>query len=286
MVVIAYSPFSVTGTYVKGTGRTNEEGEFAFTGSAFYQIFVSIEKQGYYPSRSEDYAYDYDESTKRKVPRNPQIELVLKEIRNPAPMVARANFEVVLARMDEPTGFDLARMDWVTPHGKGETADLYFTMTGHYRDRDDRSSTLAMSFPNPCDGVLEFVADQRSGSQLRSPHEAPDSGYETSKEWKRWRIRSVDARGEEAWTSFEEQSLEANYILRTRTVLDENGDVQEARYSKIYGDLGFFGYHPEGSYIHFDALYYNPRKNDRNLEFEVGRSLFEPLKKLEEPQLP
>ena len=52
------------------------------------------------------------------------------------------------------------------------------------------------------------------------------------------------------------------FVLRLRTVLDENGNIKSANYGKIYGDF-------LGTLTH----YFNPTKNDQSLEFDRKRNL-------------
>ncbi|MDQ8182069.1 carboxypeptidase-like regulatory domain-containing protein [Pelagicoccus sp. SDUM812005] len=284
MVGVTYSPLRGD-KYVTGEGLTDSEGLFRFTGIAYYEVFVSAEKDGYYKSREEALAYAHVDGQKMS-PNDPQVELVLKEIEDPVAMYVRANFEVTLLEMEARVGFDLMLMDWVAPYGGGKSADVFFEMRGHYEGPDDRSALLIMSFPNEGDGVWEFQADQGSGSFLRSPQLAPTEGYIREKSWSSSRIKTVDDEFNEAWSTSGEKRSDANYVLRIRTELDEEGRVEKANYAKIYGDIGFYGYHPDGSYLYFDGLYFNPEVNDRRLEFDMKKNLLDSIPTLERPKLP
>ena len=73
-----------------------------------------------------------------------------------------------------------------------------------------------------------------------------------------------------------------------RTVLDENGNVREALYGKILGGIIFEGNVGDGRYtsLNIGNSYLNPDVNDRNLEYAVGRSLIDNLRKSETPRQP
>jgi hypothetical protein len=68
----------------------------------------------------------------------------------------------------------------------------------------------------------------------------------------------------------EKDTLLANneyLILRTRSKVDKDGRLESAHYAKIYGPL----------YVSRSGLaltaYFNPKENDPNLEFDVGKNL-------------
>jgi hypothetical protein len=64
------------------------------------------------------------------------------------------------------------------------------------------------------------------------------------------------------------------FFFRVRTVLDEHGNVKNARYGKIYGDFMDFGY------------FLNPEPNSRNVEFDPKHNLPGGLKSTEQADAP
>ncbi len=103
------------------------------------------------------------------------------------------------------------------------------------------------------------------GSLLTSPHLAPDSGYEAI--WARETSASPTA-GRKNWGLVPN----TNFIFRVRSVEDEHGNLKEANYGKIYGDIGYGGEAAEKMQISF-WYYFNPKVNSRSLEFDTARNL-------------
>jgi hypothetical protein len=216
-------------------------------------------KRGYYPATKGHQFADYRQDDPAKW--NPAIALLLKRVVNPIPMYAkRLNAHVPV--LDKPVGFDLTAGDWAAPHGNGVRSDINFT--GHFDKHPDGGSdfTLTVSFPNPGDGIQEFaVSDAEKESALRSPHEAPETGYQA-----RWVQTDKRNPGSPVETN---RDPNRNYLFRVRTVLDEKGNVKSANYGKIYGDFMQFQY------------FLNPTPNDRNVEFDPKRNLLKGLESFE-----
>ncbi len=61
-------------------------------------------------------------------PWNPVLELNMDRIINPIPMYARKVWDSKIPAEATPVGFDLVAGDWMAPYGKGQTADLIFTL--------------------------------------------------------------------------------------------------------------------------------------------------------------
>ena len=98
-----------------------------------------------------------------------------------------------------------------------------------------------MTFPNPDDGIQEFHVPYKvtEGSALRSPHEAPENGYQPEL------IRTSANSDENRCYFFRVKSASANGPL----------------YGKMYGDPMNFCY------------YLNPTPNSRNVEFDPKKNL-------------
>ena len=157
--------------------------------------------------------------------------------------------------------------DWVAPYGKGINADILFEAHLDQRPQNDADYRLTVSFPKTGDGIQEFVVpDMEKGSDLRSPHEAPVSGYQS--QWVQTRNRKPGQP--------ETGNLDANrnYIFRVRTALDQQGNVVSAHYGKIYGDFLQFRY------------YLNPTPNSRNIEFAPKQNLLGGIQSFEQVTAP
>jgi len=226
-------------------------------------IGYGADKEGYY-SRT-GLGYDFDFKNKANGiwhPWNPTLEIVLIKTLDPIPMYAKS-VNLGLPVFDKPAGFDFMIGDWVEPYGKGNRTDIMFTGHLDQRSRLDYDYKLTVSFPNKGDGIQTFATPQNhQNSLLRSPHQAPDGGYEPQ-----YVQEDIERPDKIIKHDFEPKR---NYFFRVRTVLDENGNVKNALYGKIYGDFMQFKY------------FLNPMANDLNIEFDPKRNLLGGLQSVEQ----
>jgi hypothetical protein len=239
-------------------GLTDAKGEFSGEGHSFETKGGQLRKEGYYTGNSKPFKFQKSVLGKWQ-PWNPTLDVVLKKVINPIPMHAKA-VNLGIPAFGVPLGFDFTAGDWAAPHGTGKTSDILFTANLSQRANDDFDYKLIVSFPNKGDGIQVFEAD--STSALKSAHSAPESGY--APEWTQTRKRRP---GDPEVTSRDENR---NYYFRVRTSLDEKGNVISAQYGKIYGDFLNFTY------------FLNPKSNDRGMEFDPKRNLFENVPAVDE----
>jgi len=278
-------PLMQTGNYSTGTGRTDDEGLYTYSGKSLAELFVTANKVGYYESRHQGMVYTVED--RQQVLFDPEVVLTLKEIKEPISLYARARVSLKVPEYGKELGFDCEAADWVAPYGDGRNADLFFKVDGYYNERDDRDTTLTMSFPNEGDGFITFTGNPKQGSQLVSAHKAPEFGYIAKKKWRKARIPTEESNEFGLrFTSYDDYRKDLNYYLRVQTVLDPDGDVVSAKYAKVYGDFKFDGVWDRESYLIIDALYFNPTTNDRNLEYKVGENLNTGLRHSLNPYLP
>lgn len=221
-------------------GFTDTNGLFAVTHTAqseYADISFEARKDGFYGIHQMVYLQPPYNPAKWNVDKT----LVLKRIRKPVAMYAKNITSLRLPELNKSIGYDLMIGDWVGPHGKGINTDLFFTE----KHTDPNSGyIISISFPKAGDGIQEFaVPDAEKGSGLRSEHEAPVDGYQSTV------------------SQTEMTNPNRNFYFRIHTKLDENGNVISARYGKIYGDLAQFSY------------YLNPTPNSRNIEFDSKQNL-------------
>lgn len=235
----------------------------------------------YYVDRGQSVKF-IDSKGGRWQPWGQCVDIHIKKVKNPIPMLARRFSiswpELQLPAKGVPVGYDLARSDWVAPYGKGEYSDLIFRLEVSEAglNKIDRvplyEATFTVSFSREGDGIQSFFASRLNGSAFRSPRYAPEGGY-TNMLVK----RSFERERESHYDNREDQ----NYFIRVRTQLDEKGRVASAMYGKVYGDI-------ECSYkgiLRFD-YYLNPTPNDRNMEFDPARNLFTGLPEEDEVRHP
>jgi hypothetical protein len=149
--------------------------------------------------------------------------------------------------------------DFVAPFGRGVARDMIFHVEALTAVTQKEQRRLIVSFPKAEDGVLPFrPTEYLNGSVLRSPYNAPETGYLAN-----W---TVTRHQPETSASGNYDPQEHGYFFRVRTVVDSSGKLISANYGKIYGDFMNFTY------------YLNPTPNDRNIEFDPKRNLFTNLK--------
>lgn len=170
---------------------------------------------------------------------------------------------------DQPVGFDLAKGDWVAPHGQGVASDVFFTLTRRFKDARDYESKLTVSFAPAADGIQVWDDNADYHSALKLPRIAPADGY----------VQPLVLSNRRLPGSFVERDLkeERNYFFRVRTVRDQDGQIVSALYGKIDGDIRFSPIHSKTCSLMF-TYYWNPTINDRNMEFDPKRNLLTGLK--------
>lgn len=272
--------------YQKTAGRTSGEGlaVLDFTAERPDFTYGIYDAPGYYPTRNLAYRF-HEVKEGRWLPWNPVIDVVLKPIVKPIPMYARKVGGITdlleLPVVNQPVGYDLMVADWVQPHGQGRVADLILTLHELIPRIDVRklfSYKLEISFSNPADGIQSVLAPPFSGSDLRLPRYAPETGYIP-------RLEKQLGRPLEGKPISSGTREDQNYFYRVRTVLDEKGRIVSALYGKIAGDFSCDVINSPKGYIAF-RYYLNPTPLDRNMEFDPKRNLFTNLSSLEEVNEP
>jgi len=228
---------------------------------------------GYYPSRI---TYNYTNAVAGKwQPWNPSVEFVVKPILNPIPMYAQAVRTTIPAK-NKAIGYDLEVGDWVAPYGKGSVGDFIFSLNEKVpftRISQPYDVINSLSFSNKGDGIQSLMLTGDVGSAFLLPRLAPGSGYQPTLAQQLYSINNKISDGA--------VSNDQNYFYRVRTVIDEKGNVKSALYGKIAGPIecGAQGY------IQF-TYYLNPNPNDRNMEFDPNKNLFQNLSIIQQVKAP
>jgi hypothetical protein len=234
-------------------GLSNSLGVFVAKGHAPLRMKVIVDKEGYYPSVVNDLNRMKDHN----------VNIVLYKKKNPIPLYVRKT-RITPPVLKEKLGYDLKIRDWVKPHGQGEKIDIYFKVVYEERARYNFDYSLEVSFPNENDGIQEFYSS--NFSVLKSPYKAPLKGY--IKGWIQKTKRRPD-RGRSG-----NRDKKRNFWMRVRSEVDGVGNIVSAHYIKMYGDFPDL------------QIYYNPIPNDRNLEFDPTKNLFNDLKSYEKVRQP
>jgi len=258
-------------------GRTDTNGCFVAEDRLMGEIIYSVIKEGYYRTRCS-FGFMGKDTTRciengRWIPWNPILQVTLKEIHKPIPMIAK-RLEFTLPKTAQKMGFDFLVGDWVPPHGKGKTADMVYLYEEDRIDRENYDLKLSLAFPGTDSGC--YVKRKDDFSVLLSDHEARLDNYSSNIVW---RIYRKDGQ----YVTRDKLTKSDYLVFRTRSIQDEKGNVIFAHYGKIYGPIEG----PSGldRTTHF-TYYFNPTPNDRNLEYDGKNNLLKGLSSLEEVYTP
>lgn len=248
-------------------GLTDSYGLITLSNNSIKHISYGAVKDGYYRTVNE---YDFTGLSgftgfRRWQPWNPTITIVLKKRINPTSLYVKSLTErnaLIVPELNKQIGFDLKEGDWVIPYGVGVHNDFIFELNGKIKSNVEYDLTLKLTFSNKGDGIQSDSAPARFGSKLRLKHDAPINGYKNELIQ---RYASIPTRYLQ--NDFPE---DRNYYFRVRTEKDGEGNVISALYGKIHGNIKF------GFSKHIELEYYlNPNENDRNLEFDYKKNLFD-----------
>ncbi len=253
----------------KFSGQTDTNGIYAAKhDDRSDSLGFSVQKSGYYSTHSTYRLGDPEQYVDR---RNISLTLTLKKIGQPIAMHAKRQ-EMKIQKEDEAIGFDLKAGDWVTPNGKGNHEDLYFTAHRKIYGEHEYDCNLTVTFPNKGDGLAVASTEPDGGSEFKTSRTAALDGYQPKLSLQ--------------FSNTNQPPAVFGYFIRVRTVLDDNGKVKSALYGKIPGNFRFFaGTKAPKAGMAF-TYYLNPTANDRNVEFDLGRNLIRDLRPEEEVKTP
>lgn len=249
---------------------TNAEGIAQIRGKCNGHARIIAKKNGWYDSGKTDMYFFYMKNISLKdgkwQPYGMTHEIVLRPIRKQIPMYQPiSSFHAKLPEPGTPIGLDLFVCDWAAPNRKGKTADLFLTY-GIQEDKEGKREWLVFTFPNKGDGIYRLK--RKNWSRYQTDYEAStdSSNYLYTMEFHR-EVKYVYMRNyrdgefyEERLVSHNDIGYEDYLVLRTRTTLDENGNVTHCHYSKIINPIHFAG-------RRLNIWWFtNPTPNDANLE--------------------
>ena len=241
-------------------GVTDKDGLYTLTKAAPNIWMYMVRKEGFYLSGDN---YDFKERTAGLLwsPWNPLMEIKLKKINCQTKMYAKNTTGIKIPILNSPVGYDLEKGDWVAPYGKGVINDFIFIFKARYVKNDDWEVSYTLTFLNPLDGIQEYFIPQGNQSEYYWPYDAPEDGYRKEITWS-----AFYHPGGWAGVHKSDYKEDRKYIFRVRTKADEEGNIIEATYGKIIGDILM----SRDSSIRF-TYFFNPT-GSRSLEF--GGNLF------------
>ena len=224
------------------------------------RLSVGIEKTGYYHTFdrvtfSDPFAYPSAKGGKWH-PYGGERTVMLKKIKDPGKLLVFPNslrwchipeFNVWL-------GFDLERGEWVTPHGNGNKADVLLRFSSTRNGVHDYRYVMDVSFTNnPYAGACQLKKDDLS--DFKTVYNADSNAhYKATFSY----VSEQTPGNKRRWDFLDDDSY---LVFRTRTRVDEHGNLIGAHYGKI---LGQWLSGPE--FMVLSDGCFNPVENDVNLE--------------------
>ncbi len=248
---------------------TDEKGMCSLEVKTIGEIYYGVKKDGYYTSHGQIKFYnrkDWGKCVKddKWQPYGATQTVILKPKKKPIPMTSywyETSPETLTQPITSPIGFDLQVGDLVKPYGKGVVSDFLFS-----QEVKDGRNFATMTFPNPQDGG--YIKEKDEFSAFVSDYQAATNNVYLSE-------FVFDRKSEGLKIFFDTTLTKKQYlVLRTRTKVNEKGEVIEAYYSKLYGSASFT--HPSCPvYLRLQA-FVNLTPNDTNLEFDPKKNLYKP----------
>jgi hypothetical protein len=232
----------------------DKNGEVTFTGNTIQRggggrVFAD----GYYWGGGGVEYTGKNIALNRWEPWNPTIEVKMRPIKNPQPLIQKRIESLKIPAWDKPLGFDMEQGDWVAPYGKGRQSDFFVNMSRRFEHSSDYDAVGTISFPNDGDGIqLYTMPEEFRNSAYKFPYEALLEGYQDRL------VLERHATLRETKCSFDPKT--DKYIFRVRTKKDDDGSIVSANY-------GCMGRIEIGWGEVFDASYwFNPDPQSRSLE--------------------
>ena len=218
------------------------------------------------------------------------VTVRVQRVENPIPLFVKkvgvytyssGSDEDLFDKGDGVLRLDLMKGEWLPPVGNGIVADVVFTrlprqdfgegVSGSGIKGQSFRNSMMVSFPGDGNGLVEVVPPHSAALKIRT---APDSGYKP--EYLCWSGCNKRLKDETSWDRNRCQ------CFRIRTRRNDKGEIVEAFYGKVYGDIRFFGMRrADRSYSYVasvNMLYYlNPNSRDRNLEWNRENLCKEPI---------
>lgn len=173
--------------------------------------------------------------------------------------------------------FDFMKGEWLPPVGNGEIADVEFRRLPHedfgeaahdvIKGRSYRDS-MSVKFLGEDNGLVEMQIRPDDELKIRT---SPEEGFTKKLICSRGVTKDL-----QRYDSYDKNRC---FCFRIRTRKNDKGEIVEAHYGKIYGDIQILAmaspYVPVAS-VRF-TYYLNPRNLDRNLEWNRQNLCIDPI---------
>ncbi len=223
---------------------------------------ICCEKDGFYRSKGHINLTESDVNPVVKdgkwQPYGRDVKIELRECKNPI-AVDLIGFEAEVPKLNEFIGYDIKVGDFIAPYGAGVVADFYLMYSYKIWPMRHSDACIKLVFPNALDGAYRKKKDISFSDMRMDYHANTNAVY--SKE-------IVLARKYEAGDIEKKISTELKddeyLVLRTRTKVNEKGELLAANYAMIVGEFKMW---TSPSRIIFSS-FINPNVNDTNLEYD------------------
>jgi len=221
-------------------------------------------------------------------PENIVITVALQRVEHPIPLCVRfaekRNDKGRLGGFDGTNAvlqYDFIKGDWLPPEGEGTYADM--TIRTHYDLREIVTNSVSVLYFYDFTNEIEFSGagnglyeesfkDKNCGIKIRV---APEDGYVSSKTLRFGSKKNIFGKGgvNMFMKYYKDSDEDRCYCFRIRSKFNNEGELTEAYYGKIYGDFNFKG-HMQTGFNGVQFLYYlNPKPLDRNLEWDMKNNM-------------
>jgi hypothetical protein len=252
-----------SGPPIVNDGKSDENGVFMSHGKeAAYYIELFVDKEGYYTSK---FRHQYATALRKNA--EGDFKVTLRKKGEASPLYAK-RVHLLLPSLNKKYGFDFEKGDWVSPHGNGAIADLFFHAEKKVVDMSNYRAVLTCEFTTNDDGI---AVDSTW---------IPGSTYQ--------QMKQIDPKGKFAnrlKIVREQKGAKGgfntplhNYVFRVRTITDTQGVIKSANYGRFLGGIDALPATAEPDAFAVDFVYfYNAKPNDLNLEFDRKLNLFKNL---------
>lgn len=225
--------------------------------SGEFSSYVSA--MGFYPEHKKNLRFNYARDSvffAHLLEHEKHLSFTMRKKLNPIPCFGYgAGEDFPFPLKNGRFGFDMEKGDWTVPHGKGEVADFILK-----REESNGVYRAVLEFEGPFNGA--YKQKQESSTSFKSTYRADTNHVyaQTMDIWTKKRMGKETVRSQ--FVSDEEY-----LVIRSRSVVDADGNLKSCNYSKIYGGITAY------RYFQFMTMVFNPKKNDANLEFDTQRNL-------------
>ncbi len=247
-------------------GDTDTNGVFVAEARTGGVLEIEVSREGYYLTKDEmcfiTMGHEHEVDNGKWQPWGMQEKVILRPIRNPVAVRVCPDKWLRTKVLNKWIGFDLERVDFVAPVGSGTVNDLEikFDWDGMFGTKHN-GMAVGLRFPDRFSGG--YYVDRSAKSVFTGIYAAdPHTIYTQDFYYHRHPIR--DSKGRIISVEGNGFDQSKALVVRSRCVVDENGQLVSARYFLIE-NLDFACDREKMAALIFDLIY-NPNPNDTNLE--------------------